>query len=155
MENDKNASKQLYTYIDSNLGYMYMYRNFKMAWKVNIKQNKKMELRFHRGDQIKIFFFQGNSMNLMNGLVYNGDMEFLTSCPFFTLCTLEIPIQVVWQTVRTQMKCCRMLHFIRACTVKLLRLKQSSDKFSQDMIFPTMWYVRPAKFQISLRIRAV
>ena len=29
------------------------------------------------------------------------------------------------------------------------------DKMSRDMRFPTMWYVRPAKPQISLRIRAV
>ena len=26
---------------------------------------------------------------------------------------------------------------------------------SRDMKFPTMWYMRPAKSQISLRIRAV
>ena len=28
-------------------------------------------------------------------------------------------------------------------------------KMSRDMKFPTMWYVRPGKPQISLRIRAV
>ena len=27
--------------------------------------------------------------------------------------------------------------------------------FSHDIIFPTMWYIRPAKPQISLRICAV
>ena len=30
-----------------------------------------------------------------------------------------------------------------------------NEKMSQCMRFPTMWYVRPAKPQISLRIRAV
>ena len=29
------------------------------------------------------------------------------------------------------------------------------DNMSRDMRFPTMWYVRPAKAQTSLRIRAV
>ena len=29
------------------------------------------------------------------------------------------------------------------------------DKMSRDMRFPTMWYVRPAKAQTSLRIGAV
>ena len=29
-----------------------------------------------------------------------------------------------------------------------------SDNMSHGMGFPTMWYVRPAKLQISLRIRA-
>ena len=42
----------------------YMCRNFKMAWIINIKHNKKVELRFQRGDHIKIFF-QGNSMNFL------------------------------------------------------------------------------------------
>ena len=35
----------------------------------------------------------------------------------FTLCILEIPKWVCWQTVTTQMKCSIMLHFIRVCTV--------------------------------------
>ena len=35
-----------------------------------------------------------------------------------------------------------------------LHLRQE-DHLSRDMRFPTMWYVRPAKAQISLRIRAV
>ena len=30
-----------------------------------------------------------------------------------------------------------------------------STKLSHDMRFPTMWYVRPAKPQTSMRIRAV
>ena len=35
--------------------------------------------------------------------------------------------------------------------------RQNSDKvnMSRDMRFPTMWYVRPAQAQTSLRIRAV
>ena len=36
---------------------------------------------------------------------------------------------------------------IRVCT--------KTYQLSQGIIFPTMWYVRPAKPQISLRIRAV
>ena len=31
----------------------------------------------------------------------------------------------------------------------------SDQQMSRNMIFPTMWYMRPAKPQISLRIRAV
>ena len=34
-------------------------------------------------------------------------------------------------------------------------LEITHDQFSRDMRFPTLWYVRPAKPQISLRIRAV
>ena len=34
-----------------------------------------------------------------------------------TLCILETPKQVFWQTVKTLMKCSIMLHFIRVCTV--------------------------------------
>ena len=37
---------------------------------------------------------------------------------FFTLCILEIPKQVLWQTVKTLMKCSIMLHFIKDCTVR-------------------------------------
>ena len=37
---------------------------------------------------------------------------------------------------------------------KLSQLQKSNDK-SQCMRFPTIWYVRPAKPQISLRIRTV
>ena len=33
------------------------------------------------------------------------------------LCILETPKRVLWQTVKTQMKCSIMLHFIRVCTV--------------------------------------
>ena len=32
---------------------------------------------------------------------------------------------------------------------------KDQNNLSRDMRFPTMWYVRPAKPQISLRIRAV
>ena len=34
-----------------------------------------------------------------------------------TICILEIPKPVLWQTVKTQMICRIMLHFIRALTV--------------------------------------
>ena len=45
----------------------------------------------------------------------------------------------------------------RLSTTKLYGIIYCSekDKMSQCMRFPTMWYVRPAKPQISLRIRAV
>ena len=36
-----------------------------------------------------------------------------------------------------------------------LTSSQSSLLMSHDMKFPTMWYVRPAKAQTSLRTRAV
>ena len=39
-------------------------------------------------------------------------------------------------------------------TILLLSM-DSTVKLSRDMRFPTMWYVRPAKPQIRLRIRAV
>ena len=32
---------------------------------------------------------------------------------------LETPKRVLWQTVKTQMKCSITLHFIRVCTVRL------------------------------------
>ena len=38
---------------------------------------------------------------------------------------------------------------------ELQPLTVSQIKLSRDMRFPTMWYVRPAKAQTSLRIRAV
>ena len=41
--------------------------------------------------------------------------------------------------------------FCRASTVS----NMLADKTSRGMRFPTMWYVRPAKAKISLRIRAV
>ena len=34
-----------------------------------------------------------------------------------SLCILETPKRELWQTVKTQMKCSIMLHFIRVCTV--------------------------------------
>ena len=34
-------------------------------------------------------------------------------------------------------------------------IRKIKADLSRDMRFPTMWYVRPAKPQISLRIRAV
>ena len=40
-------------------------------------------------------------------------------------------------------------------TLTPLGILQTNPKLSHDMLFPTMWYVRPAKPQISLRIRAV
>ena len=33
--------------------------------------------------------------------------------------------------------------------------KETAAYMSRNLIFPTMWYLRPAKSQISLRIRAV
>ena len=37
----------------------------------------------------------------------------------------------------------------------VLLKKTDKTEMSRDMKFPTMWYVRPAKPQISLRMRAV
>ena len=35
------------------------------------------------------------------------------------------------------------------------KIKSDKNNISRHMRFPTMWYVRPAKAQTSLRIRAV
>ena len=43
--------------------------------------------------------------------------------------------------------------YIRIRTVRRLHTRKSY--MSHDMRFPTMWYIRPAKAQSSLRIRAV
>ena len=44
--------------------------------------------------------------------------------------------------------------FIKCCFYILIFIIKNHD-MSRDMRFPTMWYVRPAKAQTSLRIRAV
>ena len=50
---------------------------------------------------------------------------------------------------------------IQRCTSKnwdlseLFKKADEEENMSRDIIFPTMWYVRPAKPQISLRIRPV
>ena len=36
-----------------------------------------------------------------------------------TLCILETLKLVLWQSVKTQMKCCKMQHFIRFCPICL------------------------------------
>ena len=46
----------------------------------------------------------------------------------------------------------RYVFFLGAFRVKILLL--NNQQMSSDMRFPTMWYVRPAKAQTSLRIRA-
>ena len=46
-----------------------------------------------------------------------------------------------------------MLPDIQCVTVELLQIQ--AQNLSRDMRFPTMWYVRPAKVQTSLRKRAV
>ena len=72
---------------------------------------------------------------------------------------------------------CQVVHLLRACSIcncyraiivgiwfilvscffSYSRLQSGylEKHMSRDMIFPTMWYVRPAKPQISLRKRAV
>ena len=48
-------------------------------------------------------------------------------------------------------------HFFPMPHIKEIGLNalEFTNKMSFDMRFPTMWYVRPAKAQISLRIYAV
>ena len=50
-----------------------------------------------------------------------------------TLCIRETPKRVLLQTVKTQMKCSKMLHFIRVCTVcngkKGLQTKECNNFF--------------------------
>ena len=59
------------------------------------------------------------------------------------------------------MFCHRPVQYFRTFTIIAvlllvsLKLNLSGYNLSQCMRFPTMWYVRPAKPQISLRIRAV
>ena len=48
-----------------------------------------------------------------------------TQNPPLTLCILDTPKEVLWHTVKMQMKCSIMLHFIKDCTV-CERLKQPS-----------------------------
>ena len=40
-----------------------------------------------------------------------------------TLCVLVTPNRVLWQTVKTQMKCRKMRHFIGDCTICYIKLK--------------------------------
>ena len=49
-------------------------------------------------------------------------------------------------------------HFLSLLMVAVGAMSQGTmtvSNLSRDMRFPTMWYVRPAKAQTSLRIRAV
>ena len=48
-----------------------------------------------------------------------------------------------------------MCHLYLHCLLKEKCYSEKKYNMSQCMRFPTMWYVRPAKPQISLRIRAV
>ena len=52
---------------------------------------------------------------------------------------------------------CQLLHFgiILHVMINENKCDQEIAQLSRNMRFPTMWYVRPAKPQISLRIRAV
>ena len=80
------------------------------------------------------------------------------------------------ETVRSMIRRCVLLRLILFCTVCLysserqlgfyelkvytvykrtFKLNVCEQHMSRDMRVPTMWYVRPAKPQISLRIRAV
>ena len=54
---------------------------------------------------------------LIISLVYEEYMGYIGFAFSLTLCILKTPNQVVWQTVKTQMKCSIMRHFISACTV--------------------------------------
>ena len=40
------------------------------------------------------------------------------------------------------------------CIADVVPLLVTAEQLSRDMRFPTIWYVRPAKAQTSLRIRA-
>ena len=45
-----------------------------------------------------------------------------------TICILNTRKWELWQTIKTQMKCCRMQHFIRVCTVCLVKLENLSSE---------------------------
>ena len=57
--------------------------------------------------------------------------------------------------VNTKTKCISLLFIRKTTFVPVAFLMVLSIQLSLGMRFPTMWYVRPAKPQISLRIRAV
>ena len=66
-----------------------------------------------------------------------------------TLLYMATPKQVLWQTVKTQMKCSTMLHFIRICTVS------SGDPFNYTMgnpIFYQYVWENPSESGLQLRV---
>ena len=66
------------------------------------------------------------------------------------MCTYQI-----YMSTSVLPTCTTIYTFQAGVLMIYLQLKQLYLHLSRDMRFPTMWYVRPAKPQISLRIRAV
>ena len=54
-------------------------------------------------------------------------------------------------SIRLKFQLCKPTFYLRKESIQNLQI----NCMSRDMRFPTMWYVQPAKPQISLRIRAV
>ena len=63
-------------------------------------------------------------------------------------------VPYVHQRLDSILELCRTFR-IEGTQCLLTRDMQILDQMSRDMRFPTMWYVRPAKPQISLRTRSV
>ena len=84
--------------------------------------------------------------------------------PFITLSStstvnqpifLYFPSTLLVSTLRTPIPVTPTPHFHFCRPLLLSTLNQRILHMSRDMRFPIMWYVRPAKAQTSLRIRAV
>ena len=60
----------------------------------------------------------------------------------FTLFTLDTCKQVLWQTVKTQMKCSIRQHFIRACTVSLDKNNLQEQKYI--IFYRNVWLTTPS-----------
>ena len=65
--------------------------------------------------------------NLYKFIVFDCKNLKNPSC-HLNICTLENSKQVLWQTVKTKMKCSIMLHFIRVLVHYLTRQNQSTKK---------------------------
>ena len=98
-------------------------------------------------DYIAIFIFPDDSISCMPGEYFDPDFYECIPCPMGTYCPegttepLGCPgAQFTWNNGSTDVTDCS---------------DGSKNNMSRDMRFPTIWYVRPAKAKISLRIRAV
>ena len=66
-----------------------------------------------------------------------------------------LPNRFSRRSVRALMTKLKCMPQMRSLVAKCRNYFSFANKLSNDMIFPTIWYVRPAEAQISLRMRAV
>ena len=105
----------------------------------------------------------GNSKELIKIVLLSTNNMFWLICFLFGL-ILYVPVNsfsVMTGSVflglistKQRIKCLAQGHN-KAPTVRLMFWLKKKSEMSQCLRFPTMWYVRPAKPQISLRIRTV